>query len=102
VAAAPLCRAVSITVDPRRARLVGAATAVVDAVGVALVLAANDVDTQRRAALANASIDLAGAAALAGLAARNEPGKRLVSIAASAFLVLGATAWLRGARQLRS
>jgi hypothetical protein len=99
-AAVPLCRAIGLSLDPKRARQVGAIAAVVDAAGVALAFAAEEVESQRRAALVNAGIDLAGAAALAIFATRRGVRAHLVSVFVSAFLAFGATAWLRGARQL--
>lgn len=65
VAAAPLCRAVGITSEWRRARHIGMAIAAVDLVGVVVAVAAKEPRAQRRAAVINASMDVMGAAALA-------------------------------------
>jgi hypothetical protein len=76
------------------------ATAAVDAIGVVIAVTANDPRAQRRAAMVNATVDVIGAAALAIASRGVDRPKRRLSALASVFLLFGAGAWLRGARQL--
>ena len=98
--AVPLCRAAGITTDEALAKRVGRATALVDALGVAAVLASSGSTRQSRAAIANAAIDAAGVVALVGLATQRRGTERVANIAASVFLASGGLAWIRATRSL--
>src|SRR5205823_12131279 len=77
--AVPLCRAAGITTRERSAKRLGRAVAVIDAVGVAAVVLSSEPSGQRRAALANTSIDALGAVALLALAMRRSGSERAIS-----------------------
>jgi hypothetical protein len=100
VLAPTMCRMTGITDDSRTARRLGVVVGATDIAGVVHVVASSTTRGRRRAAVANAVLDVVLATGLLALAARRDGAQRVAAIGASASVWFGAGAWLVGAYRL--
>ncbi|MHB8465173.1 MAG: hypothetical protein ACYDH6_06295 [Acidimicrobiales bacterium] len=98
----PMCRLTGLTADARTARRLGTAVALTDFAGVIHVIASSTSRGQRKAAVANAILDVLLATGLLALGSRRNGRERVAALLASASVWIGAGAWLVGARQLQA